>query len=325
MSPRPWTRGLARATGRRALLLLLAGVIAAVAPVLWIAGATRAPGVTVARLADPLRSEVSIDGRWAATFTDGARSVAVSGPVRTFSEDTTPDQVTGSIWIRLLPRPFDGNVDRAWLASALVDRTPDVLATAMQYVADAPVLLGARRDQIAGDADYGPLRRDGRRSEGSDFNDYLGIPWTYPNGSVERPDPQRRRDIDCSGFIRMVFGFRLGLPLGLEPDGGASMPRQSFRQAAAAPGIVLLPDAGSRLSSLGGLQPGDLLFFDADRGDGSRIDHVGIYLGRDSAGHDRFLSSRKTANGPTLGDLGGRSILDGDGLYATAFREARRV
>jgi hypothetical protein len=50
-----------------------------------------------------------------------------------------------------------------------------------------------------------------------------------------------------------------------------------------------------------------------------------MYLGIDSGGHHRFISSRKTANGPTLGDTGGRSILDGTGFYAVAFRSARRL
>jgi cell wall-associated NlpC family hydrolase len=49
---------------------------------------------------------------------------------------------------------------------------------------------------------------------------------------------------------------------------------------------------------------GDLVFFDADSKDGSQIDHVGMYLGRDSEDHHRFISSRKRADGPTMGDLG---------------------
>ena len=38
----------------------------------------------------------------------------------------------------------------------------------------------------------------------------------------------------------------------------------------------------------------------------------------------RFISSRKSANGPTLGDTNGKSLLDGTGLYAKSFRAARR-
>lgn len=50
------------------------------------------------------------------------------------------------------------------------------------------------------------------------------------------------------------------------------------------------------------------------------IDHVGMYLGLDRDDfrrgiprHHRFISSRKSTNGPTFGDKGGRpSILDGE-------------
>ena len=55
------------------------------------------------------------------------------------------------------------------------------------------------------------------------------------------------------------------------------------------------------------------------------LDHVGMYLGRDTNGHYGFISSRKTADGPTMGDRGGKSILDGTGLYARTFRAVRRV
>ena len=55
---------------------------------------------------------------------------------------------------------------------------------------------------------------------------------------------------------------------------------------------------------------------------------VGLFLGVDSAGYHRFISSRKSINGPTLGDYKGRSILEpvnGTGLYAHAFRAVRRL
>ena len=67
------------------------------------------------------------------------------------------------------------------------------------------------------------------------------------------------------------------------------------------------------------------MFFDVEDNDGDRIDHVGMYLGVDIAGARRFISSRKTANGPTLADTGGRSILNGTGTFARGFRAARRL
>jgi hypothetical protein len=71
--------------------------------------------------------------------------------------------------------------------------------------------------------------------------------------------------------------------------------------------------------------PGDLVFHDASTNDGADIDHVGIYLGKDDRGGHRFISSRKTANGPTMGDAGGVSLLNGNGLYAKSFVAARRL
>jgi cell wall-associated NlpC family hydrolase len=167
------------------------------------------------------------------------------------------------------------------------------------------------------------LQPDGTRQEGSDFNDYLGISASY-GGVIDSPEQDQFGSLDCSGFVRMVFGYRAGLPLVLDPD-GLGLPRRSFQMLASAPGVAVLPNVGTRPTSLSRLLPGDLLFFDASTGDGAQIDHVGIYLGTDSAGAPRFLSSRKTVDGPTMGDVGGRSTLFGTGLYATAFRAARRV
>ena len=58
----------------------------------------------------------------------------------------------------------------------------------------------------------------------------------------------------------------------------------------------------SQVKDFSSVRIGDLLFFDADPDDGTRIDHVGMYLGLDAGNHHRFISSRKGANGPTLGD-----------------------
>ncbi|MFJ5531745.1 hypothetical protein [Streptomyces sp. NPDC093261] len=76
------------------------------------------------------------------------------------------------------------------------------------------------------------------------------------------------------------------------------------------------------------LQPGDLVLFNADSGDDNptvTVDHVGICLGRDTTGRRRFLSSRKTVNGPTMSDLGGASVLDGTGTYAKKLHTVHRV
>lgn len=130
--------------------------------------------------------------------------------------------------------------------------------------------------------------------------------------------------MDCSGYVRMVFGYRSGVPVVLQPD-GVALPRRAVQMDDSAPGVTVVPHTGTRPSDLAGLQPGDLVFFDASTDDGTLIDHVGIHLGLDSAGAPRFLSSRKGADGPTMGDVRGRSTLSGSGLYATSFRSARRL
>ena len=104
--------------------------------------------------------------------------------------------MTHGVWIRTLPAPFDGNVNSTWLTYALKANTrvvPDVAAIAMQYIAGAKVIF-ERGLQIAGDASYGPLK-NGEREEGSDFNDYLGIEWVYPE-QVDKPESRQRHCLD---------------------------------------------------------------------------------------------------------------------------------
>jgi cell wall-associated NlpC family hydrolase len=209
---------------------------------------------------------------------------------------------------------------------------PDVLAIAMQYVSGAPPIFEGPL-QVAGDTSYGPLV-EGEREEGSDFNDYLGIPWKYPEGT-DKPEERQFQCLDCSGFIRMVWGYRRHLPgdafpsvvpLCLRPQRRrGALPRRAFEMYQAAPGVLMIVNAGTQVKDFSRMSAGDLVFFDADPNDGTQIDHIGIYLGRDSQNHHRFLSSRKRANGPTMGDLGGKSILDGTNLYAKAFRAVRRI
>jgi cell wall-associated NlpC family hydrolase len=278
---------------------------------------------TMKRLSGPSRTDVyDAQGKRVATFTDGARTVVLKGAARTFREGTAP-AVTTSDWVRVLAKPFGGTVDTTWLGKALADTSPDALAIATQYIAGAPAVVSSGIT-IAGDAGYGPLV-GGVRQEGSDFHDYLGVAWTYASGTTAVPDSSQYRDVDCSGFMRLLFGYRLGVPLALSPaaDHGA-MPRRSFEIYDAAPGVITIADA-HRQADPGKLSAGDLVFFDATSDSADQIDHVGMYLGVDALGNHRFISSRKSINGPTFGDTNGKSILEGTGLYATTFRAARRL
>lgn len=307
------------------LLPSLAPVAAAAKPVKGGSSTTTttSSGWMLSRAAAPARTLVKDSaGRLRATFTDGSRSVVLAGPTRTFAESTTSATVRTDAWVRLLDAPSTGAVDLAWLEARLADTSPDLLAIAMQYTTGAPETTAPDGTHLAADASYGPVV-GGSRQEGSDWNDYYGVTATY-DGKADAPESAQLRAADCSGFVRLVFGHRGGMPMTLLPD-GVRLPRRAVQMATSAPGTVVVRDTGEQVTYFGSLLAGDLVLFDASTDDGTDVDHVGIYLGKDSAGKPRFVSSRKTVDGPTMGDVGGRSRLDGTGLYATSFRSVRRL
>lgn len=245
-----------------------------------------------------------------------------------------PPTVTHNTWVRLLDEPYDGEWTpalqqqiRVWLN----DCSPDVLTYATSFNAYAlpvtdPALSGL---QVLGQSQYGPLTSDGGRSEDGDWNDYVGMDFDYPSGE-HRDFPHGAITssgvMDCSGYVRMVYGRCLGMPLTYHLDyDGLNIPRNTADQSASGPGIVVASSPSSA-PSLTNLQIGDVLYFDADPTDPveGTIDHCGIYMGLDTNGHPRFISSRKTLNGPTMADVGGNSRLDGSGNYATRLRKYRR-
>ncbi|MFI0450630.1 NlpC/P60 family protein [Actinomadura sp. 6N118] len=295
------------------------------------------------RAADPLRGHRFVyskaDGQYhvynarrrhVAELTVGARTALVHGTKRTFREKTTKATVGTDAWVRKLRAPFaTAQIRKAAfrkeLAGLISSKSPDMLAIAMQYVVDAPAKKNAQGLRYAGDAHYGPMV-DGKRQEGSDFNDYLGITWRYFDNSIDKPEKAQYGSLDCSGFVRMVAGYRMGWPLENKQYTRTRLPRRAVELERYAPGRVVIPNKGKKPASLAQLQAGDLLFWDADKGDGKAVDHVGIFVGKDSQGAYRFISSRKTADGPTLGDVGGRSVLNRKGaLYSDSFRSAKRI
>lgn len=288
-------------------------------------GFTVASRTVVGPAAAPLELTELHDGtppRLVARFTRGARSVCLCGPRRRFDEATAAHAVTHRWWVRALPEPFDGRIDRRWLRRALAaneQRQPDLLALAMDYVRGSPQR-----------ARYGP-GSGCIREEGAAFNDYLGVEWQFPGESTRKPRQRMAASLDCSGYLRMVWGYRThapsgkGLRLSFKPRPGA-LPRRSAQMFKHAPGVSVIRRSQRPVEWIDALQPGDLLFFDADCKDGSRIDHVGMLLGRDAGGRHRFISSRKCRNGPTLGDFHGASVIDQPrGHYAKAWRGARRL
>lgn len=287
-----------------------------------------------ARLTDPARTEArDQNGAVIAVFTDGSRTVRLTGATRTFTEPSfTTAQVTHNSWIRLAPSAwYDGAEAASWFApwfqEAQTDTSPDVLAIALEYLDGAATQTDDQGIRYAGDAGFGPLSNtdpDGR-SENNDFYDYLGITWKFPDGKVGEPNSDRYGDIDCSGFIRLLFGYRLGLTLRNTNTAGEGLPRRAYAIEQYGPGTIVIANQKVAATDYAKLQPGDLIFFDLDSSDGVQLDHMGMYIGMDSSGHHRFLSSRCKANGPTFGDLGGAAIIDGTGYFATKFRSTRRI
>ncbi|MGC0336876.1 NlpC/P60 family protein [Streptomyces sp. SLBN-8D4] len=296
---------------------------------------------TFERLSDPDRTVVrAADGGTLATFTDGARTAVLTGPTRTFSEPrTTEAKVSTDAWVRLLPHEWQRGMEKsasfkAWFRKALGDTSPDVFAVAFEYSsAGAPDKHNAAGVRVAGTAHFGPRNDEVKNpldfayyDEKSDFYDYLGIKWDFPDGTRVQPENDRYGCVDCSGFQRLVWGYRMGMPLHNTNTKGTGLPRRAYAIAAYGPGHVVIPHTGTRQATdLDALQPGDLVFFAIIKDRPDFIDHVGMYMGLDEQGRHRFYSSRSAANGPTMGDLSGHALLDGTDFYARGFRAARRL
>ncbi|MGW7365466.1 NlpC/P60 family protein [Streptomyces sp. NPDC054841] len=271
----------------------------------------------------------------------GCTSLPVKLTVSRFQVDAAdwavPPSVTHGDWVRVLPEPFDGNwtpeleqTIRGWAGST----APDVLAYAAMFLAGAPaVTSGAgqtKGKKVLGQAGYGYLDPQGYRYEGADFHEYMNLGWTFPDGTYVGPSSKQIGNLDCSGYTRMVYGYHMGVPMAADEDtSGNRIPRRSRHMVDYAPGVRIDRTDGTNPPAATLLQPGDLVLFNADSGDDAlpivTVDHVGIYLGEDAAGKRRFLSSRKTGNGPTMSDLGGASLLDGTGTYAKKLHTVHRI
>ncbi|POX46691.1 hypothetical protein C3489_31355 [Streptomyces sp. Ru71] len=271
---------------------------------------------------------------------DGCTNLPVKLSVSRFEVSAatwdTPPSVTHGDWVRVLPQPFDGTwtaaleqTIRGWAGSTV----PDVLAYAAMFLGGAPAVTAgagpAQGKQVLGESGYGYLDPHGYRYEGADFHEYMNVGWTFPDGSYTGPSSKQVGNLDCSGYTRMVYGYHMGVPLAQGQDtSGLRIPRNSRYIVDYAPGVVVDRTDGTNPPAATQLQAGDLVLFNADSGDDNptpTVDHVGIYLGKDAAGKRRFLSSRKTVNGPTMGDLGGASLLDGTGTYAKTLHTVRRI
>ncbi|MEU1787251.1 NlpC/P60 family protein [Streptomyces sparsogenes] len=290
------------------------------------------------RLKNPARTVLrGSKGQVLATFTDGARTATLKGPSRTFAEPTnTTSRVVTEDWVRLMPEPWRQGAEKEqwfkdWFKQYYGSEEDDIFALAFQYVQGAPIKKDDEGIPYAGDAVFGPFKADGvDRLEQNDFYDYLGIPYTFRDGTTMQPRQDRYRALDCSGYMRMVFGYRARYPLRASNTVGDGLPRTADGMARSTVGTDIIKIQGpspwyTRPNNIDVLQPGDLLFFKMDHRTGNHMDHVALYLGVDTDGHRVFISSRKEVNGPTMGDKGGASRIDGNGFYAQLFRSAKRL
>ncbi len=274
-----------------------------------------------------------------------ASTGATNDPTFTFDEFAfvagtwlNPPVVTHNTWGRLTPTPFtgwDANVE-AWLRIARYDTSPDILANAIAYISNAPSILNtavSATNKLYGQSGYGPLAADGTHVEGSDFNDFPGIVYIYPpsgGGTTDNPEASGLGCMDCSGFVRMVFGFLGGLPMTRTNSAffdGLNIPRTSSDQGLFGPGTIVTSQINFA-PSLTRVRVCDVPFFDATNGGDettNQLDHNGIIIGYDQNDDLRFISSRKSIDGPTFADLGGQSIINGtSNLYTTSLRRVRR-
>ncbi|MFE6689098.1 NlpC/P60 family protein [Streptomyces sp. NPDC057743] len=300
-------------------------------------------GQTWERLKNPDRTVLrGAGGQVLATFTDRSRTATLKGPSRTFSEaENTATKVVTEDWVRLMPEAWRAGAEKErwfkeWFRRYHGSQEDDLFAIAFQYITGAPAKKDERGVVYAGDAKFGPVNPDLAKHRGtplleqSDFFDYLGIPYTFRDGTAKRPEAARYRAVDCSGYMRLVFGYRARYPLAPADGKGDGLPRTANGMGRSQLGAEIIPLSGpapwyERPQNIDVLQPGDLVFFKMDHHTGNRLDHVGLYLGPDTEGHKVFLSSRKEVNGPTIGDKGGVSRLDGNGFYAQLLRNAKRL
>lgn len=276
------------------------------------------------RLAAPARTVVRDgDGAIVGTFTDGARNAVLTGPSRTFRQPGgTPAVITTSTWVRLLPGPWHDGAEREswfapWLKSAITDRSDDVLAIATEYSDGTPAMKDAKAVRFRGKAGFPQTDRP------ADFLDYLGTAWTFPDGTTENPHPDRYGAVDSAGFVRLVYGYRLGYPLRGDDGRGGGLPRQAAAMAGA--GASIIRDHQTTPADRLLLLPGDLLFFNDRTSGAGGVDHVGIFLGLDDGGAPRFVSSRKKAGGPTFGDVGPSTLLAQGDRFGQGLRSAVRL
>lgn len=290
-------------------------------------------GLSYKRVSNPTGTKVvDAKGKEVARFTDTARTAVLQGKERTLEEPGKTDaRVTSTSYVRVMPQPYTQGAEKKawfkeWLAKSIKDKSPDVLEVGTQYFHGAENVYDENGLRIAGDADFGPEKGAGGEKKGSDFNDFLEIKVAFPDEEDDRPEKSQKNALDPPGFVRMVYGYRLGYPMYGKNPKGEALQRGVAGLHDNGPGVLLARDTGTTppLETLEKqLLPGDILMFATDMQ--PNLNHSAIYMGRDDRGNHRFMSSREAVNGPTMGDFAAPSIIDGHDLFAANFRAVRRI
>lgn len=314
----------------------------------------------------PARVEVLNGNTVVATFTDKCYTVSMAGPSRTFTETNNVTGSTNvksyvmshGTWVRKLTAPFNiatynsnptpqKEVLKQWLYDAVTankNGVPDVLETAMQYLEGAPSQSGLFNNQAV------QLYGDAKYSSGGDYNDYFQVTINYTNpwAKTDAPEANESLSLDCSGYMRMIWGARRNsagsytdgqIPLSIDKNdswdnSNMTMTRTSYAMYANSPGEIIIAHTGvTAMNLVSKLNIGDLVFFDDNIGtSSSKINHVGMYVGQwtkpgTATTYARFISSRTSINGPTMGDYKGASLLNYSitSKYSKTFCAARRL
>lgn len=285
------------------------------------------------QLSDPDRTIVTTpEGGNIADLTHGARTaVFLTGGQRTFVEpQTTKARIVTSSRVRVAQEQFHPDMLQtekfaAWLLAQIGSTEPDVLSAACDYITGVPDRTDGHGVKIIGDAGFGLTGPHSDR-DGADFFDYLGIPWRWTDGKTTAPSAQFNRDLDCSGFIRLVYGYRMGMTLYRTNGYVDGLPRSAYAMADHAPSVAVAsparPDEVPR--DLSRVRAGDLVFFALHDDNPAVITHSGIVLGPDTDGALRFVSSRGTVDGPTFGDVRGAGVIN-SGYFGDRLRRAIRL
>ena len=164
---------------------------------------------------------------------------------------------------------------------------------------------GRRGDVVLGGGRSSTVASASARRVISTGEQYLGVPYVYGG-----EDPST--GLDCSAFTQLVYRRN-----------GVQLPRTSRQQAVV--GREVLMDFGV-------VRPGDLLFFASN---GSRVDHVAIYVGGDrvlhatsSGGEVRYDDLRSQRGEWFVNHLvGARRVLDeaGGEAFVRSLNEALRI